>query len=64
LVHITLDWGCLSATDDIIARYGTVLAQWYVMHSYERHLPWSMIDDKFEVCFKLLLSIVLEKPRM
>jgi hypothetical protein len=27
-------------------------------------LPKSMIDDEFEVCFELLLSVVLAKRRM
>jgi hypothetical protein len=47
-----------------LALYGTVLVQWYVVHSHERRLPGSMIDDEFEVCFKLLLSIMLAKRRM
>jgi hypothetical protein len=40
------------------------LVQWHVMHSHERRLPGSMIDDEFEVCFELLLSVVLAKRRM
>jgi hypothetical protein len=47
-----------------LARYGTVLIQWYVMHSHERRLPGSMIDDEFEVCFEFLLSVVLAKRRV
>jgi hypothetical protein len=31
-----------------LAHYGTVLGQWYVMHSHERRLPGSMIDDEFD----------------
>jgi hypothetical protein len=42
-----------------LAQYGAILVQWYVMHSQERRLPGSMIDDEFEVCFELLLSVVI-----
>jgi hypothetical protein len=44
-----------------LAQYGTVIVQWYVMHSNERRLPGSMIDDEIEVCFELLLSDMLAK---
>jgi hypothetical protein len=47
-----------------LAEYGTVLVQWYVMHAHERRLPGSMIDDEFEVCFELLLSVMLAKRRL
>jgi hypothetical protein len=47
-----------------LAQYGTVLVQWYVMHSHERCLPGSMIHDEFEVCFELLLSVMLAKRRL
>jgi hypothetical protein len=47
-----------------LAQYGTVLVQWYVMHSHERRLPGSMTDDEFEICFELLLSVVLAKRRL
>jgi hypothetical protein len=47
-----------------LAHYGTARVQWYVMHSHECRLPGSMIDDEFEVCFELLLSVVLAKRRM
>jgi hypothetical protein len=38
--------------------------QWYVIHSHERRLPGSMIDDELEVCFELLLSVMLAKRRL
>jgi hypothetical protein len=47
-----------------LAQYGTVLVQWYVVHSYEHRLAGSMIEDEFEVCFELLLSVVLAKRCM
>jgi hypothetical protein len=47
-----------------LAQYGTVIVQWYVMHSHERRLPGSMIDGELEVCFEVLLSVVLAKRRM
>jgi hypothetical protein len=47
-----------------LAQYGIVLVQWYVMHSHERRLPGSMIDDELEVCFELLLSVMLAKRRL
>jgi hypothetical protein len=31
-----------------LAQYGTALVQWYVMHSHERRLRGSMIDEEFE----------------
>jgi hypothetical protein len=34
------------------------------MHSHERRVPGSMIDDEFEVCFKLLLSVMITKRRV
>jgi hypothetical protein len=35
------------------------------MHSHERRLAGSIIDDEFEVCFELLFSVVvLVKCRM
>jgi hypothetical protein len=35
------------------------------MHSHERRLAGSIIDDEFEVCFELLFSVVvLAKRRM
>jgi hypothetical protein len=37
-----------------LAHYGTALVQWYVVHSHERHLAGSMIDDEFGVCFYTL----------
>jgi hypothetical protein len=45
------------------AQYGTVLVQWYVMHSHERRLPGSIIDGEFEVCFELMLSVVVLAKR-
>jgi hypothetical protein len=57
--HIGGDWPRVG-----LAKYGAVLVQWYVMHSHERRLPGSMIDDEFEVCFKLMLSVMLAKRRM
>jgi hypothetical protein len=47
-----------------LAQYGTVLMQWFVLHSHERRLAVSMIDDEFEVCFKFLLSVVLAQRRL
>jgi hypothetical protein len=47
-----------------VAKYGTVIVQWYVVHSHKRRLAGSMIDNEFEVCFELLLLIVLAKRRM
>jgi hypothetical protein len=45
-----------------LAHYGTALVQWHVVHSHERCLAWSMIDNEFEVCFiELLISVVLAK---
>ena len=35
-----------------------------VMQSHERRLPGSMIDDEFEVCFELMLSVMLAKRRL
>jgi hypothetical protein len=34
------------------------------MHSHEPRLPGSIIDDEFEACFELVLSVVLAKRRM
>jgi hypothetical protein len=48
----------------LVAQYGTVLVQWYVMHSHERRLHGSMIDDEFQVCFELLFSVMLAKRRL
>jgi hypothetical protein len=47
-----------------LAQYGTVLVEWYVVHSHERRLPGSMIDDEFEVCFELQVPVMLAKRRM
>jgi hypothetical protein len=47
-----------------LAHYGTVLVRWYVMHSHERRLPGSTIDDEFEVCFELFLVVMLAKRRL
>jgi hypothetical protein len=47
-----------------VAQYGTVLVEWYAVHSHERRLAGSIIDYEFEVCFELLLSVVLAKRRM
>jgi hypothetical protein len=44
-----------------LAQYGTVLVQWYVVHSHERRLAGGMIDEEFEVCFELHLSVLLAK---
>jgi hypothetical protein len=57
-------WNSNTGLDVGLAHYGTVLVQWYVMHSHERRLPDTMIDDEFEVCFELLLSIMLAKRRL
>jgi hypothetical protein len=38
--------------------------QWGVMHSLERRLAWSMIDDEFIAYFELLLSVMLAKRRL
>jgi hypothetical protein len=38
--------------------------QWYVVHSHGRRLAGSMIDDDIEVCFELVLSVVLAKRRL
>jgi hypothetical protein len=43
-------WPCVG-----LAQYGTALVQWYVMHSHERRLPGSMMDNEFEVSFELQL---------
>jgi hypothetical protein len=47
-----------------LAQYGTVLGLWYVVHSNERRMAGSMIDDDLEVCFEVLLSIVLTNRRL
>jgi hypothetical protein len=47
-----------------LAHYGTVLVLWYVVHSHERRLAGSMIEEEFEVCFELLLSLGLAKRRL
>jgi hypothetical protein len=41
-------------TNDVRARESVAYPQ-------ERRLPGSMIDDEFEVCFELLLTVVLAK---
>jgi hypothetical protein len=46
-----------------LEQYGTIPVQWSVMHSHERRVPGSMIDDELEVCFELLLSVMLTKRR-
>jgi hypothetical protein len=47
-----------------LAQYGTVLVQWYVMHSHERRLLGSMIDDELRFVSQLLLSVMLAKRRL
>jgi hypothetical protein len=42
----------------------TVFVEWYVMHPHERRLPGGMIDDELEVCFELLLAVMLAKRLM
>jgi hypothetical protein len=37
------------ALDVGLAEYNTTLVQWCVVHSHERRLAGSMIDDEFEV---------------
>jgi hypothetical protein len=45
-----------------LAQYGgTVILLWYVVHSHERRLAGSMIDDEFEAYFELLPSVMLAK---
>jgi hypothetical protein len=63
------DWKVISlrnsknGLDVGLTHYGMVFVQWYVWHSHERRLAGSMNDDEFEVCFELLLSVVLAKRR-
>jgi hypothetical protein len=33
------------------------------MHLHDRRLPGSMVDDEFEVCFELLLSVIMLAKR-
>jgi hypothetical protein len=44
-------WNSNTRLDVGLAKYGTVLLQWYVVHSYERRLAGSMIDDNFVLNF-------------
>jgi hypothetical protein len=43
-----------------LAQYGTVLVQWYVVHSHERRLAEGMIDDEVKVCLNFYSHACLQ----
>jgi hypothetical protein len=55
-------WNSLIGLNVGLARYGMVVVQWYVMHSLERRLSVSMIDDECKVVSNFY-SVLFSKRR-